>query len=98
MFDHDPSEIGILRPIVIKGSSGIIDQLIARGTLKETVPMPECANSHAVQPMYRYISEPMPIARVSIVEGLSDVLLRAARAKAGGPGVSDIGQGEADTN
>lgn len=77
MFDHDPSEVGILRPIVIKGSGSIIDQLIARGTLKETVPVPECANSHAVQPMYRYVSEQMPAAKVSIAEGLQDYLLRA---------------------
>lgn len=78
MFDHVPAEIGILRPIVIKGNGDIVDQLIARGTLKESVPMKECANSHAVQPMYRYISEPMPVAKVTITESLHEFLLRSA--------------------
>lgn len=98
MIDHDPSEIGILRPIIVRGNGDFIDQMVARGTLKETVPMPECANSHAVQPIYRYISEPMPVARVSIVEGLHDVLLRSARATHAELGISDIGKGETDPN
>ena len=55
MIDHDPSEIGILRPIIVRGNGDFIDQMVARGTLKETVPMPECANSHAVQPMFRRV-------------------------------------------
>ena len=93
---HEPSDVGILRPIVIRGCDEVIDELVARGTLKECVSYPDLPGGLAVQPLYRYVSEPMPVARVMPILEIRDVLLRSSCTLAADVRVSDNGEGETD--
>lgn len=93
---HEPSDIGILRPIVIRGCDEVIDEMVARGTLKECVSYPDIPGGLAVQPMYRHITEPMPVCRVTPVLEMCDVLLRSSRATEADVRVSDNGESETD--
>jgi hypothetical protein len=93
---HEPSDVGTLRPIVIRGCDDIIDEMVSRGTLKECVSYPDLPGSLAVQPMYRHITEPMPVTRVMPILELHDVLLRSSRAAEADVRVSDNGESETD--
>lgn len=67
---HEPSDVGILRPIIVRGGDAIPDGLIEGGTFKECVSYPDLPGGLAVQPLYRYVSEPMPVARITPIDGL----------------------------